>query len=210
MRSREESLHAPPNWLPATLDAAANGVTLERNTCLFRQKDPVRFIFFVQSGEMKAVRYQPDGHESVMMRALAGEFFAESSIITSDYACDGVSTRPSRLLAYPAALFLDLLADDSRFAFAFATHQASMARRQCTRYERLRLRRARDRVLHLLTCEADSAGCYILPGTRADLAAELGLEPETMYRALAELERAGVIACDRRSIHQIAHLHEQD
>lgn len=210
MHDRNSAPYTPPDWLPAALAAAANDVTLERDTCLFRQGDPVRSIFFVLSGEMKAVRYQSDGRESVMVRASGGEFFAESSIVVPGYVCDGFSSRPSRLVAYPAALFRDLLAGDSQFAFAFAIHQASMARRQCSRYERLRLGRARDRVLHLLTCEADSAGCYILSGTRAGLAAELGLEPETLYRTLTELKRAGIIDSDRRSIHLIAHLHEQD
>lgn len=198
-----ETVQAAPQWLPASLLVAASTVSLQRNEQLFRQGDPVESVYLVLKGELKAVRYQPDGRESVMLRAAEGDFFAESAITVEHYVCDALATRPSLALAFPVALFRDTLHSESRFAFAFAVHQASAARRQCTRYERLRLGRARERVLHLLSCEADSSNRYTLRCTQAELAAELGLEPETLYRTLAGLEREGLVLRERGALQLI-------
>jgi DNA-binding MarR family transcriptional regulator len=66
-------------------------------------------------------------------------------------------------------------------------------RRQCSRYERLRLKKASDRVLHYLACEADKTGKVVLRSSVMEWAAELGLEAATLYRTLSELERDGVL-----------------
>jgi len=144
---------------------------LSRGERLFHLRDRVKQVYFVTDGELKAVRYQPDGKESIMLCSGAGEFFGEPALIEERYVCDAFSTRDSRVAVLPAL-------------------------RQCSRYERLRLSRARDRdrVLHLLSSEAGADGVYPLNGPLVDLADELGLEPETLYRVLKELTRDGVIA----------------
>lgn len=196
----QQAINSPPTWLPICLREVEEHQTLDRGERLFQRGEPVRFVFFVRSGGIKAVRYQQDGRESIMVRAMGGDFFAESSVIVSHYACDAFTTHPTSLLAFPANQFRDALTHETRFAFAFANHQAAVARHQCSRYERLRLPRARDRVLHLLSCEADSKGCYPLLTTQAELATELGLEPETLYRTLAELKREGLVESDRKQL----------
>lgn len=183
-----------PQFLPRQLLLEASILRLGRGERLFQLGDPVQQVYFVVEGELKAVRYQPDGRESILLRSQPGEFFGESALVVEHYVCEAFSTRDSAVFSIPAQRFREMLNTDVDFASAFAKLMAATARRQCSRYERLRLGRARDRVLHLLSCEADSTGLYPLNGPLVNLADELGLEPETLYRVLKELEREKVIA----------------
>lgn len=196
----EPSLAKLPDYLPRPLIDRASMLRLARGERLFRLGAEVMSVYFVLAGEIKAVRYQPDGRESIMMRSSAGDFFGESAVIVPRYVCDAFSMRDAALAAFPTGLFREQLQTDPAFAFNFAMQMAGSARRQCSRYERLRLVRARDRVMHLLNCEGGAEGVYTLRGPLVDLADELGVEPETLYRVLAELEKDQVIQRSRQAI----------
>lgn len=180
-----------PGFFPAALVFSARIVTLKKNQTLFLRGHSVDFLPFVLSGELKAVRAQSDGAECIMVRGMAGEFFAESALAAPHFVCDGIALCSSKVALLPAETLRQALREDGDFALAFSLALARQARKQCSRYERLRLKRARDRVLHYLACEGGEAGCAALAGSLADLAAELALEPETLYRTIAELESEG-------------------
>jgi CRP-like cAMP-binding protein len=70
-----------------------------------------------------------------------------------------------------------------------------------TRLEQRNIRSARERVRHFLAISTNTgAGTIELRGTMKDLAAELGLTHEALYRTLAALERAGEIKRARGKI----------
>jgi len=63
-----------------------------------------------------------------------------------------------------------------------------------TRLEQRNIRTARDRVRHYLAVSADVDGRTVaLSGTLKDVASELGLTHEALYRTLAEMEADGEI-----------------
>lgn len=113
-----------------------------------------------------------------------------------------MAVKPSDLLFLPAAA-LETALQDGDFSRAFFLASARDARRQCSRYERVRLRSARDRVLHLLTCEAGPDGVFDWPTPLTELAVEPALEPETLYRMPGELEASGKITRDKRRFRRI-------
>jgi DNA-binding MarR family transcriptional regulator len=102
----------------------------------------------------------------------------------------------ARVSRIPIATIKRLIGSDGEFALDFAQFLTLSMRRQCARYERLRLKRAGDRVLHYLNCELTGpAGTALeLDIPLADWADDLGLEPATLYRTLADLEKKGLIA----------------
>jgi CRP/FNR family transcriptional regulator, dissimilatory nitrate respiration regulator len=62
------------------------------------------------------------------------------------------------------------------------------------RLEQRNIHSARDRVWHYLTVNADPRGTtVVLTGTLKDLAVELGLTHEALYRTLAEMASCGEI-----------------
>ncbi|NWG76536.1 MAG: Crp/Fnr family transcriptional regulator, partial [Rubrivivax sp.] len=176
-----------PDYLPQDLRQRARVVPLRRHQLLFRHGDPVQAIFFVRAGRVVAERVAPDGMPLVMLSAAPGEFFAESALAVDRYTCSARACTASEIFALPKSNLLDALRADSAFAHAFLHAQLRNARRQCSRYERLRLRRAQDRIVHYLACESGPDGFCRLQGTLAEWADELGLAPESLYRALARL-----------------------
>jgi len=192
-----------PDWFTPALTRAARRLSLDKGAPLFREGEAVGGIFYVISGEIKAVRHLADSAEAVMMRAAPGEFFAESAIAVSAYTCDALAVKPSELLFLPRAALEDAL-HDAGFAKAFFLANAANTRRQCSRYERVRLRSARARVLHMLACEGGPDGVLNWPAPLGELAVELALEPETLYRVLGELQRDGLIIREKRQIRLIS------
>ncbi|WP_428541440.1 Crp/Fnr family transcriptional regulator [Profundibacter sp.] len=176
---------------------------MTKGEALFREGQRVTGIYYVISGEVKALRHTSASDEAVMVRAKAGELFAESAIAAPRYTCDAMAVKPSELL-FLANEDLDQALSDSEFTKALFLANAANARRQCSRYERVRLRSARDRVLHLLACESGPDGIFHWPAPLTELAVELALEPETLYRVLRELETANEIIRDKRSFRRIS------
>lgn len=175
---------------------------LSKGSSLFRTGDKVEGIYLVINGEIKAMRTMINGHETVMMRSASGEYFGESALAISNYICDAISTKQSTIGFIPKPVFLDAMNDDV-FATQFSLTLAKNMRRQCSRIERLRLHKAKDRVLHLLTCESNQQGSFIWGSSYIELASELAIEPETLYRVLAELEKDDVISRDKKHIQLI-------
>jgi len=84
------------------------------------------------------------------------------------------------------------LARNPRAAQAYAALLAYQVMDLRTRLERRNLHCARDRVRHYLASASD--GTVVLPGTVKDLAGELGLSHEALYRTLGHMEDEGEIA----------------
>ena len=186
-----------PSLLPEALRTSASRVSLVDRQMLFHQGEPVEYIYYVLRGELLAVRYLPDGTEAVMQRARAGEFFAQSAIAVSHYACDARATSATDVARLPVRRLKESLTSDGTFALAFAAQLASDLRRQCTRVERLRIKRARDRILHFLVCE----GTLPERGLRVvDLSQEIGLDASTVSRTITELRATGEVVGQGRQI----------
>jgi CRP-like cAMP-binding protein len=140
------------------------------------------------------LRYGRSGEEVVLHHARAGEFFAEASLDSARYHCDAVVSEPSELLQVPATAARRLLETDPEFAQEWRALLARQLRALRTRVERLSLKSASERVRHLLVSEGRGARYeVVLEGTLKDLARNLGLTHETLYRTLATMQRDGVI-----------------
>jgi CRP-like cAMP-binding protein len=187
----KDAIQPLPEFLAAALPNPVRQRTIRKGERLFAQGDAVDAIYFVCRGRVKAMRALHNGMQSVMLQATAGEFFAESALAVDAYVCDAVATEDSVLWSLPAKDVLAALSARGDFAKTFALAMAATARRQSSRYERVRLKRARDRVLHLLICEGGPEASFTLTMPLVELAEELALEPETLYRVLRELTEEG-------------------
>lgn len=184
------------DWLQQVFEKESQESAYAAGDFIFRLGDVPRNLYLVLAGEARARRYSPDGAEIVMQRAHAGELFAEAGMVAPRYSCEGYCAQPARILLIPLEKLRSRIKRDGEFALDFAQFLTLSLRRQCARYERLRLKRAADKVLHYLNCELTGpAGADLeLDIPLAEWADDLGLEPETLYRTLADLEKKGVIA----------------
>ena len=86
-------------------------------------------------------------------------------------------------------------------AQAFTATLARQVMNLRTRIEQRNIRSARERLRHWLRVNAGADGRTVtIAGTLKDVAAELGLTHEALYRNLAALERLGEIKRRRGSI----------
>jgi len=186
---------------PASFEAGAPVRTLAAGDKLFRTGDPAVAIYKVERGRLHLRRRTVDDHLVVLHTARAGEFFAEASLFSEAYHCDAVAVVSSRVRAYPKAALLAALCKDRGLAEAFMARLAHQVQDLRARLELRNIRSARERVLQYLwlRAEADRRSVAI-EGPYQDIAAEIGLTREALYRTLAQLETEGVLVRDRSGI----------
>ena len=168
--------------------------SLARNEVLFRQGDKVTAIYFVEAGRLRLERRTFDGRLLVLGTTPAGEFFVEAALFSDTFHCDAVATEPSQLRVYPKAAVLNALRTDPTSAMSFLTLMARQVMQLRQRLELMKVRSAKERVMLYLELNAGSDGRTVNPrGQLQDIAGELGLTREALYRTLASLERASAI-----------------
>ncbi len=161
----------------------------DRGVALFRQGDPAVAVFVVESGRVRLARVLADGTPLILYVAAAGESFAEASLSADHYHCDAIAETDAILLALPKPDLLATLATDPAECLTLALALAAQVRDLRARLELRNIRSATTRVLAWLRLHA-SGNPPSVPMHRSwtQVADEVGLTREAMYRALAKLE----------------------
>jgi len=162
----------------------------QQDQTVFRHGQTADRVFRVISGEVHLYRHDYAGKRVLIFRAYEGDYFAEASLYSKEYHCTALCVKPSRVQSYSAKKLLALLQSDSCFSISWIARLSSELRRQRATTERLHLKSAVDRVVHYLMTEGDPAGEIKIKGTLSEIAEILGLTRETLYRALAKMEKA--------------------
>jgi CRP-like cAMP-binding protein len=189
------------DWIPHEITAAARRRTLQAGESLFRQGDQTYGIFAIEDGRVQMIRYDSHGRSLVLFTAVKGELFAEAALFSETYRCDALAVTEATVRIYPRSTLLSLLSRDRTAAQKFMALLAREVMLLRTRLEVLNIRSASERVLRHLSIAAGADGCTVeLSGTLKEMASELGLAHEVLYRSLADLETQGLI---KRSDHLI-------
>jgi CRP-like cAMP-binding protein len=168
---------------------------------LFRQGESVSALYRLESGRLRLVRHTENGTEVVVHLARPGETFAEASVFADAYHCDAVAETASRVAAMPKVAFLAALARDPATSVRFARLLATQVVDLRARIELRNIRSAQERLLTWLRLRANGSPLRVaLEGTWTDVAAEIGLTREALYRALAKLDAEGRIVRTRHGV----------
>lgn len=173
---------------------------LSAGEVLFRQGDVSTAIYRVERGRIRLERRTIEGSLVILHTGRPGELFAEASLFAPAYHCDATALEAARILVYPKAEVLRAIRGDPAGAerlLAAMAHQLQDAR---WRLELRNVRSARDRVWLWMDMKAGPDRVVADAGQLQDIAADLGLTRETLYRILSALERDGAIARDGRRI----------
>jgi CRP-like cAMP-binding protein len=182
------------DWLAPAVRAAAIDRKLKSGEALFRLGDKTTGLCEVIAGRVRLTRVDRAGHEVILYVAGPGETIAEASLFSSSYHCDAIASTAAVVRIYPKQAMLAAFEKDAKAAQAFTATLARQVMNLRTRIEQRNIRSARERVRHYLRVNTNGDGRTLaLRGTLKDLAAELGLTHEALYRTLAALERAGEI-----------------
>jgi CRP/FNR family transcriptional regulator, dissimilatory nitrate respiration regulator len=95
---------------------------------------------------------------------------------------------------YPKAMVLNSLRTDPASAMSFLAHVAHQIIELRQRLELMKVRSAKERLMLYFESNTEPDGRTVeLRGQLQDIASDLGLTREALYRTLASLERAGAI-----------------
>ncbi len=182
------------DWLSASLQGAAKARALKAGENLFRLGDRTAGIYAVVSGQVRLARVGANGQEVTLYAASAGDIIAEASLFSPTYHCDADAMTDAVVRLYPKAALLAEFRRNPEAAQAFMAMLARQVMTLRTRLEQRNIRSARDRVRHYLSMKAGADGrTVLLRGHLKDIASELGLSHEALYRALARMTAAGEI-----------------
>jgi len=155
---------------------------LATGAVLFRAGDPIRSLFLVVAGSMRLTRMLAHGVPLTLQRAGSGAVLAEASLFRDRYHCDTVAAGPTILRVLPRHRVKAALAADPALAGIWMLHLADEVQRARAHAEMLSLKTIRERVDAWL---ALNEGALPPRGSWRQLAAEIGVTPEALYRELA-------------------------
>lgn len=190
-----------PDSLRSVLGDGVKTRLLRAGEALFRQGDPTYGVFAVEGGRLRLVRHTAGGDLVTVHVARPGESLAEPSLFSPTYHCDCVADTESAVAVFGKAALLRAMADDPQLALDMMARLARQVQTLRSRIEHRNIRSAKDRVLRaLMLAEPSGGGRFEIDGTFKDLASEIGLTHETLYRALRALEADGRICRTARAI----------
>ncbi len=177
--------------LPVEVQAQCAPSPCARGDLLFRLgKKPTRMLY-LSRGEIVLQRLGRQGESVVLQRTRRG-FVGEASLDSVRYHCDAVVTASGEVVAIPIESIKQALESDTGFAsrwIAMLNQEVKRLRAQC---ERLSMRGVKERLLHLIETEGGEGRLPLGSGLKS-MAAELGVSHEALYRAVAELEKKGIL-----------------
>jgi CRP-like cAMP-binding protein len=182
-------------WLPLNLRKLGRERALARGEVLFRKDDVAAGIYEIDQGQVRLSRLDSEGREVVLHVAGLGDLIAEASLFSPVYNCDATAVTNARARFYPKSALLAEFRRDPEAVDAFMAMLARELMALRTRLEQRNIRSASARLQNYLALNTGADGLTVtLQGTIKDLAAELGLTHEALYRTLNKLEAAGKIA----------------
>ncbi len=192
------------------LDATAR--RYPRGTSLFMQGEQADRFFVVLEGWVKGFRQAPDGHESVIAVFGPGETFAEAAMFVSgNFPISTEIVADARLLVIPRSGLLKQLREDPDIALKMLASMSRRLRGFVQQVEQLTVKSATQRLasfLEKLVDVEEGPDEFELPLDKMLIAGRLGMQPETLSRALSKLRSIGVATEGHRVIiKDVAALH---
>ena len=171
--------------LPASLHSQCEVEDVTANTALFLTGEPPQWMFFVLTGEVVLERHGMEGQQACLQRSQSG-FVGEASLTSSRYHCDGRTSVDTQVAKVPIHALREALKKDAAFAERWIAMLSREVRQLRLQNERLSLPKVQDRLLHLIETEGTD-GRYVLTCSVKELAKQLAVTHEALYRAIARL-----------------------
>jgi len=185
----------------ATLARLASGAKVARaprGTRLFAQGDEALVLHVLLEGQVGLFAKVEDEGEDTLVEILdAGEAFIAAAVLTGKpYLMGGSALTPIRVLEVPRQALLDDLRASPDLALAMLGSLARHYRQLVQEVKELKLTSASQRLArYLLNLTTRRRGAVIvrLPHNKGLIAARVGVRPETLSRAFAQLRGVGVV-----------------
>jgi CRP-like cAMP-binding protein len=169
---------------------------------LFEEGEPCRGLLIVTEGRVEIRQISLRGREQVFHTEGPGATLGEGPLFDGGgYIASAVAVAPTRVLLVPRAEVIRLCQRRPAVALAMLTTMAGRIRHFAGIVSDLAFRPVTERLARYLAAgPVKPGGRVVLTLTHAQLAARLGTVRELVARALAELEKSGVIVRQRTHV----------
>ncbi len=187
--------------LPILFQKAIAYQNLTSGQTLFQYGDEALAVFIVKTGRLRLARHNSEGRIVTFEVVRTGESLAESALFSEIYNFDAIAEVNSSVAVYPKQILRQILRDRPDLAQEFIKGLVEKNQSLQVRLELQSLRSARERLLQYL-CTNVPLGETTLNFDHPfkNIADEIGISPEVLYRTLARLEKEGIIARAKQQI----------
>jgi CRP/FNR family transcriptional regulator len=162
---------------------------------LFMEDDPCTGFFVLVEGAIQLTRFSdtPGAHPTLAV-VLPVNSFAEAALFGGEaFPATATALKPSLAYQFPKERFLRTMREDPDLALAIIHAQAVWLRKLAQKMQQLSTTDSSERLWFWLQENLPSKGALVLPMTKKALAAQLGMTPETLSRALRGFQDQGLI-----------------
>ncbi|AYM02909.1 Crp/Fnr family transcriptional regulator [Levilactobacillus yiduensis] len=170
-------------------------VLAKKGRTVFSTGEVSQTLYIVNVGQVRLYHLTEDGHEQVLRVLNPGDFIGEIALFTDEiHSSYAEATKDSELCTISRASLTALIKDMPQLSMALLgalADRLKTAERQATL---LAIPDALPRLAgYLQEISGHQAGVIDLPMSKQDLAAYLGMTPESLSRKLRQLVKDGVI-----------------
>ncbi len=185
--------------------AIAEERRVPKGTLMFRQGESCEGFYVVVDGLVNVFRAGPDGRDTIIHLAGAGETFAEAALLQGfDYPASASTAEPCELVWFARDPFLSLVAERPSVSLGMLAGMSQWLRRMVSRIENLTVSESPQRLARFLLdlkLRGGPGERYIeLPARKYLVAGQLGMTAPTFSRCLARLEKAGLVKVEGRKL----------
>jgi len=172
---------------------------IDKGETLFGEEEPAGAMYAVLDGQMKLVRYSPQGKELLLHLVHPGQTFAEAALFgKSTYPATARAVEESRLWVFPRDRLLELIRRSPELGLAILASISLWTRRVVGKLDLLTQRRVEERLAVYLVGKAQDRALepgqeIALRDPRNLIAAQIGTAPEVLSRTFRRLEEDGIV-----------------
>jgi CRP-like cAMP-binding protein len=166
---------------------------------IFEYGDKAERFYLVNSGQVKLYRLSGDGHEKVIEIIQPGQTFAEATVFMDKhfYPVSAEALEATELLSFDSATLVHILRNSVDGCFALIRILSQRMHQWINEIDRLTLHNATYRLVAFLI-ESIPGDVHTSPKIhltthKGVIASRLSIQPETLSRILARLEKQGLI-----------------
>jgi len=177
------------------LAALASVRSLDPEAMLFMEDDPCTGFFVLVEGAIQLTRSgaAPGAHPTLAVLTPVHSF-AEAAMFGGEaFPATATALKPSRVYHFPKGPVLSLMRREPDLALAVIHGQAVWLRKLIHQVEQLSGADSSERLRTWIRENVPEGGSLVLPVTKKTLAAQLGMTPETLSRALRAFQDQGLL-----------------